>query len=924
MLQSAGTRDSGAAPVIVRIAGLPVDAVDDLATELCAELSALADLEARLQEARAGMVDRLFAAVPDAEPELRSLLLAAKRDCHNGRPLARHTRTPEWERLRSRIGPVADRVVALEQQLAEWSAAFHDSFARERERQRRRLVERSRDRAFFRGLALASTDLADAVRRLQSTDPRAYDRRDERAMLALLRYVSRAAVKISPFSTLTPIALGTLRNDLGPVGLRLRPGPWHGRSLLRLKRYLLHQHVEMLCRYPAFRDRLPVVLNDSIVEIAPERFLFLRPSRWEPDPEEGVLRYRHEALVRGDFRGPVVSRLSEVLGEGRPTYRELVDSLAEDLAGDTGAGDVQQQIDGMLDVGFLCLALPWPVHEGHLEKRMLRHLRSLPPDPGLDAFAARLEHLVALEDGYHEAADPVRSLREMQGLIDELWQTAARLGGLDPQRIRRGGTATYNLYEDVLIRAKDDAPPSEILHVSRPAVEAALRNTELLVRLTSLFDHGHEFRRTFAAFAADRWPDRREMGALELFQGARTLWKDYARFYADWWKNRSLEATWNPLDLPEVEALRARRAEVLEGLPGCLLHDGTEQRVDAEKLRELIERVPAPYTDAAAWGACLLLLPASTDGSLWMLNRVKEGTGRYGSRYTPAMDREVRRWYTDYLIARGAFTVDGERAELLDVQCVQGDTLNVHAPQTPSVLTLPGDEADVPVHRRVSLGDLRICFDGAERQPVVRGPDGQRYLPVHLGMAFGCYMPQLLRFLCAFGPNEMGGVFPGQPKRREGQLVVADRTVLGNLVLRRRTWWVPARALAEAAGDPDDAQAFVRINRLRAAWGVPDRVFFDEPLPDFFFGTVYKPQYLDFTSPLFLPLLRSALEECGDSLTLVEMLPTSEMCPPDDAGRRRVVEVMVDSLVLRSAHPHADFLELGARAGRDPAAIVGG
>jgi hypothetical protein len=183
---------------------------------------------------------------------------------------------------------------------------------------------------------------------------------------------------------------------------------------------------------------------------------------------------------------------------------------------------------------------------------------------------------------------------------------------------------------------------------------------------------------------------------------------------------------------------------------------------------------------------------------------------------------------------------------------------------------------------------------------VLRGPRGRRYLPVHLGLAFEAYLPSIVRFLCALGPGELNAVLPPRAWRDEGEVRVADRTVLDMLVVHRRAWSVPAAPLAAALSHANDARSFAEANRLRLAWGIPDRVFCAEPVPHALAGVVYKPQYLDFTSPLFLPLLREAAGGEVERLTFEEMLPTPEMFPCDSAGRRRAMEVIVDSAALRA------------------------
>ena len=411
---------------------------------------------------------------------------------------------------------------------------------------------------------------------------------------------------------------------------------------------------------------------------------------------------------------------------------------------------------------------------------------------------------------------------------------------------------------------------------------------------------------------------------MELFATAQPLWRDYLRFRAAEWKTRGVAQLWNPRGLEAVETLAGWRARVDAGLGACAAASGGVRHVDARAVAALLDGIPAEYTTMPGAGACLFLQPASTDGSLWRLNALREGTGRCGSRFTPVMDDGARRRYAAHMSARGTVRVEGERALLLDVQCVAGDTLNVHDPLAPAVLAFPGDHAAVAPPRRVSLGELRVCFH-AGRAPVLRDAGGERVIPAHLGLAFEAYLPSIARFLCAFGPAEMRAVLPPRHWRADGDVRVRDRTVLGNLVIHRRGWSVPAAPLAAALAEPDAALAFAAVNRLRAAWGLPDRVFVSEPVPNAVFGTVHRPQYVDFTSPLFVPSLRAAAER-GERVAFDEMLPTPEMCPRDEAGERRAVEVMVDSMTFRrpAARSRATGAHADAHTGRTPAATAAG
>ena len=65
---------------------------------------------------------------------------------------------------------------------------------------------------------------------------------------------------------------------------------------------------------------------------------------------------------------------------------------------------------------------------------------------------------------------------------------------------------------------------------------------------------------------------------------------------------------------------------------------------------------------------------------------------------------------------------------------------------------------------------------------------------------------------------------------------------------------------------------------------VPDRVFVIEKISKAHRKAVYKPQYIDFTSPLLVSVFQAAVKEA--EITLEEQLPEPAVFPSDAAGDR--------------------------------------
>jgi hypothetical protein len=240
----------------------------------------------------------------------------------------------------------------------------------------------------------------------------------------------------------------------------------------------------------------------------------------------------------------------------------------------------------------------------------------------------------------------------------------------------------------------------------------------------------------------------------------------------------------------------------------------------------------------------------------------------------------------------------GGPAELVDLLWSQGDTLNVHAVQTARVLAVPGETLGRDAVA-VSLGELRVRLGGSCGLPWLADGSGRKLLPVHLGGAAAAYLPSLLRFLALWGPGEVRSPRPPGPVRRSGEIRTEERVTVGNVVLLRKRWTLPSGPLRETLGDLGGAAGFAALNRWRMERGLPDRFFWIERIrhPEAT-GNAHKPQYLDFTSPHFAEVFRSALEFQGSTLAFEEALPTPEDLPRDPEGNPWAVEVHLDTLAL--------------------------
>jgi hypothetical protein len=881
---------------VVRVGGLPCETIEAFSTPLGKLLETRERLKADLESSRPQLVEELYCQIHDAPPAKRHALLALKRDCHNGRPLAPHKSSGGWAFLEGEAERIGENIAVLEQGLEDLDAEFLRAFDVEKQRQSLLISGLLADPMFRCGLAVASPVVSREAARLAEKSVDQYGRREKRLVATLLRYASRTALKLSPFSTFTPVGLVAMEAYAEHTP-RLACA-WKAGALVRLRRHLLDRCTELLLRNDSFRRLAMVSLNDSALPLSDGRTLYLRPSYYRPDVEQKLLRYERESLVRVALNGELVKVCKDLLAHGPLRYGEFVALAARQANWDMIR--VIPIVDSFIEIGWLLLSPPWSSDECYLEKRMLE-LLSHPDVSELESFGTPLKLLVELQEEFLSSAAPDVTWKEMEKTVDQLLVSAAKLAGIPPEINVTAKPSEHDIYQDVWYSPQAGAE-SALLRVRKSAMEEALENIEPIARFSRIYDHKLDFLFTFGEFFRQQFDGRAQVPILQAFDVGRTLWQQYMKFaVATRETNAGWRKTWNPLGLQVLEELSAWRARAYEEVEACRMEEAGGVRIDRFRLERFLESVPEDFVEVQC-DPCLFLQPASSDGSLWVLNRAKEGTGRFASRYTPLMPPSPREEYAATLSRNGTFMLNGEMIEYLDIHSLVGDTLNVHAVQTPGVLSLSGEYMDVPAGRHRTLRDLVIMVH-QNGQAQVRSMSGQRYIPLHLGAAHYDYLPSLVKFLCMFGPTETGLVFP-RPLQRQAEegTFLQERTVIGNVVLHRKSWTTAAAKWRTILENKDEARMFIALQALRRACNIPEQVFALERVPHPIRQLKrYQPQYVDFTSPLFIPILRSIIAaEEQNPLTLVEMLPSIEMFPQDGAGRRWAIELLVDSLAF---HP---------------------
>ncbi len=883
--------------LMVRVAGLPVESLDALG---CPGTLAWADEvlaeQDRLRAAAACLSDELGAAVAGAQDKARrSQLLRLRRDVFN-------LRTPDAGLLDATLGAVdgpagtslRDRlidhlgqVVRLEAR-QDAGAELLDAEAPRARAALRRLLAEPRLRS---GLLLASPALAGKLDDYLAAPGGSSDKRTRKVERSAVSYAYRAAVKPSPFSTFTGVALGRVCDGPPDEPTAEHTDAHSGvdptwTSRVQINVAVLTRVAEAVAADPARRGDLPVVPTSGWGRDA-DRVRYVRRSLRTGDTAATVTFDAARDQLFFLRRSDVLEEILELASADRaPLYRELVARLTELLAEEPE--QCEHYVATLLELGILQVPLlATNVHAGDPLRAFREALRDL-GRPWSGRLAVALDGPIRCLDDYPGAAPPQRStlLAELRRGLGSVMESLGPSADALPSTL---------VYEDVR------AARTPLLWSAGADVTGALA---ALDRMLPAFDLTLRHRRTLHGFFLARHGTGGR--CADLLQLVHDFHEDLYDEYESWvGRHDSLDEDGrlagdpNVLHDPLIDAVDLGRLTFADGLAAAVAAAGpnaTEIELDAG----LVDAVAAHVGPAAFTARTHFLQPAG-DG-LVVHNSAYGGLGFPFSRFTHcfADDGLVER------LRHRVRTVAPPGAVLAEVTGGSATTnLNLHHRLTDYEIACPGETSSAPPDRRIPLADLTLEHEeGADRLVLRSRQLGCEVVPVYLGYLLPAALPAISRTLLLLSTSATLWLDPwaGVPSApvAEGGLRHRPRLRLGPLVLARRAWTTRVRDLpADRPGRP--VEQFLAWQQWRHTHGLPVRVFAQVQPAAGRPGRRPKPQLLDLGSELAIASLRAMLTDPDAQVVVTEQLPGAEHAEIRSAAGRHLAEYAVEAVTVPTA-----------------------
>ncbi len=854
---------------VVRAGGISSQQLEPLQLELTVGLLQTAFAAQSAMERLAPAIEEaLYVLVPLAgeDKELRRCILAVKRNVHNGR---------SWPQMTSDIATVAANLTDTGQpptarlQLAEWQglvvsreAALAEAATRYSQElgQASRALNRSLNNPILQqGLALASPDLLEELGRAKKNGRGEDERVGSKLVRSGLSYVTRAAMKTSPFSTFTRMGVvdfaaagpgpaapdnsGSLSSVSQPAkSSSSNPAPQSSSNQMRLLKALPVSWLLLMARD---RELAPAF------SFEPNQGLYRRADAAGEEAKLMVLitkytlrdsfAWRSEELVeRPEYSG--AAGLREFLAAGqRKTYSEIIALLAT-----TGEfADPHKTLVQLLNQQLVRPVLPFSRHEA---APLTRLAQSLAPLTG-----AKANYIAALMQQIQQQLESCvkASGFERLEILTLLRQKAAvmfeTLGTPTPSWLK-----TVNLvYEDVRFEN-----PSLVLNQQiRADLDKVAQYLRPGIVRSQLYDCLYRF------FVHRYGVEGEASNILDFFNEFLSQ--------SDTTETIGRASAEDQMAVKEANHSRSQLSGGWSAMPPAAT---------------VFFQIAAKSPEAVEQGDYKLIV-----------NQVCQDQGGLLGRFSDLLPPEKGNLAAKLQAWLGS--VPGkDPASVVRVPTVSDwSNLQSDHPTTERVLEWPGElptseeAADEQAQPAVNLqlGDLRLRANPTDNTLYLVDSQGCIITPTYQGVVPSHFIFHALRlFLILIDPwisdyQKVGRPLPinNNSAHLAGEEVeFTPRHEEGRVVLRRAYWRVPPALFPVRAKGETDFNFFLRVQQWRTKYNLPDEVYVTaEHKRIAFEAKLRKPIWINFNSPHSLELFRQLLDgnEAGDlvSIVLTEALP---------------------------------------------------
>ena len=641
------------------------------------------------------------------------------------------------------------------------------------------------------------------------------NKKDRRLVNSTLKYLTRSVTKTTPFSSFNTIEL---------FGQRDKEVSF---SEFQLNNVFFYYLKKKLLSDSVFKNELCIKLNPSIKEDKHGYTYFIN-------------KENNESFKRID-KVAVLDFLKDQLSVELLTYNTLVNRLAK--ATESEVTTTVQFVDQLITEGYMILN--YPVHQNN--KNWLTELSSFIDKKGLKQHSEMYLQLVNILNESEAVITDLNSNYEIdfrQNRITLLYDSIKRFFTTYrfDQEFFKKVTPQDLFYED---RFEQSNAPL----LSKQQEDLANILSDLNTKINSI-------------------PYKKELhkyliGHLNIKRRTRISLLD---FYEKYYLKYHPDFVLDPLMINEFNN---KTAQLLESL-----NEENGDSFDIDKLFPQTDKV----NDITAFGAYIQTI--NKQNEKYVLNGFTRGDYQIKARFLNGTDdATIKKIKTDLKAKYGD-------TKLIEIKDASLHNTNNFPPITDHALAVDFEDSCNNHYQSINISDIFVETDGTTLKLVNDKGNTIKFLNSSLeGLT---RRSKFTQFLDLFDPFDNTGysIFLENLRQYyrsklidEGQnVVVCPRIQFFNkIVIKRKTWYVKVAALAKliTANTQDMHDCYYHLYKWIKMNKLPSEAFIkiSSRKQGKDYDDHYKPQYIDFTSPVCILLLKSLINKAADVIEIAEMLP---------------------------------------------------
>ncbi|UII26790.1 lantibiotic dehydratase family protein [Fulvivirga maritima] len=844
------------------------------------------------------LTDILFEKIQNCQDsKKRNKLLNCKRSIFNQKYLKKKETNLLFNSLPPDATDVLEQYIKLQQNIDHLIQQGHGLYKDELLKSRAAIQNMiKKNEAFHQSLQLSSQSLFTQLNPYLASPVDRLSKKQSNAELSFLKYLTRQYTKTSPFSRFTCLAIGdstlTTNNQI--------------KASARLNNYIYAYVLGLCMQVTDVAAHIPIKLNPSLTPEA-THYTFL-------------VNFNNVEIFQTIERNSAIDLIITCVDD-------LVDisSISQKLISffpDSTANQLQNYLTGLLEVGILETNLNISGIDPDWPSKFISFLTKL--SHKTSKIEGLLNGMLFLQQAANQLSDISTSDRQiLLSKALEIFKGAAKSfcqmnhlpfsEGEDNRIAKKQFLETLEndisfkkryfngfyfteenlFYEDASITINSALGIDEI----RPLV----KNLDLLLQELSPLAFENINQEKMTAFFNHYYENYESVPLIKFYE---SYYKNYVKPN----KKGEISAISSSIDLLQKEQFAIEK-DYKDKLKELLLNKKEVEGVinftlDEIKGLNLQKSEPIAYSKAAH-----IQFYKNNKGDIQgVVNSVFTGYGRGYGRFLHLFPKQI----TEELNRiNKEILSDYTPAEVRDASSFNA---NLHPSLLPHEIIIPGGNPSLSSEQQISIENIIVKHNHG-KVSLAHALTGKTILPFDLCLQTSRTRSELYQLLTSFSQKTANSIYSFVNhihniigEQDINHVIMIPRIAFENdLVLSRKCWKIPNQSLPENSHLVSEFDYYHALNKWRGQYGIPKACFlFITPTHNLASKNStfddYKPQYIDFESPLLVKLFRKATRKAGKYIRIEEMLPAK-----NNLLNEHVNETLVQWYKLNPAEPNINL-----------------